>query len=346
MSQERVYSQRLGSISDAQFEAAVARLNLGHFIQARPTSHGLFGQNVFVHTSEGEFVLRGAPHWVKGIDETEFRPEDRWQFTKERYFAQQLHTHTAAPVPWPMLHDDRSDIFGWPYLVMPRMPGDCFTDSDILKHLEPDDRRAVAVSLGENLASMQKLTSPYAGDVSHTTMEFEPVREGAICWIARELSAFARQADNCGSLEPEDRLLIDATIDRAMSASANRANTYVHCDYKLNNLTVQRTGSRWHVSGLFDFHEARFSDGGVDLVRTVCSYLDTEPPLARVFVESYFGNISRDPALRELMPLFVLNDRMKFWDFFAKPGSRASWLDGKTFRSWAGPYLERMASLI
>src|SRR5579871_3456590 len=115
MEETREYSQRLGKISDTQFEAVAARWNLGRFVKAEPVKSGLFGQNVFVETTQGQFVLRGAPHWVKGIDETEWRREDRWQFNKEKFFARLLHERTKAPVPWPMLHDESSDIFGWPY---------------------------------------------------------------------------------------------------------------------------------------------------------------------------------------------------------------------------------------
>ena len=72
-----VYSERLGAISDAQFAAAVARLGLGGFVSATPIAAGLFGQNVFLTTTTGAFVFRGAPHWVRGPDETDYRPNDR-----------------------------------------------------------------------------------------------------------------------------------------------------------------------------------------------------------------------------------------------------------------------------
>ena len=63
-------SKRLGPVSDAQFQRALDRFDLGTFVKAEPTSGGLFGQNVFVSSSKGEFVLRvGKPHsisWVQG----------------------------------------------------------------------------------------------------------------------------------------------------------------------------------------------------------------------------------------------------------------------------------------
>jgi hypothetical protein len=68
----RVYSQRLGALTPQQFQAALTRFGLGTFVEATPVSQGLFGQNVFVQSSQGAYVLRGAPHYP-------------WQFPKERF---------------------------------------------------------------------------------------------------------------------------------------------------------------------------------------------------------------------------------------------------------------------
>ncbi len=77
-------------IGDEQFQAALERLGLGEFVRAAPVAGGLFGQNVFVTSTTGEYVLRGAPHYD-------------WQFPAERFFARLLHEHTSAPAPWPYL---------------------------------------------------------------------------------------------------------------------------------------------------------------------------------------------------------------------------------------------------
>jgi hygromycin-B 7''-O-kinase len=106
----REYSRRLGSIDDGQFRSALERFGLGEFVRAEPVAGGLFGQNVFVASTTGEYVLRGAPHYD-------------WQLPAERFFARLLHERTRAPVPWPYLLDPGDDIFGWSYAVMPRMPG-------------------------------------------------------------------------------------------------------------------------------------------------------------------------------------------------------------------------------
>jgi len=345
MQKATVYSERLGAISDQQFHAVAERLQIGRFLRAAPTTSGLFGQNVFVTTTEGEYVLRGAPHWVKGMHETQWRQEDRWQFSKEKYFAEQLHAHTNAPVPWPMLHDETNDILGWPYLVMPRMPGECFDERSIRKALAPEDRRSVAIALGTTLADAQRLTSPVAGDFGIASITLEPYPVGAIQHVADETHAIANLAAQQGSMTDDDFAWIGAAAARAVSV-APRPNTFVHCDYKLNNLTVLQTGNGWRVSGLFDLHEAQFGDGARDLARQACSYLDTEPELASVFVDSYLQHVASDVHIGELLPLYVMNDRMKFWQFFSQPSTRAAWTVGKTFRGWAERYVEGVLGLL
>lgn len=345
MAEARVYSERLGAISEAQFAAAAERLRLGRFVKAQPVTSGLFGQNVFVTTSEGEFVLRGAPHWVKGLGEEQWRREDRWQFTKEVFFARLLHEHTQVPMPWPMLHDEASDIFGWPYIVMPRMPGACFDERGILKALAPEDRRGVARALGAMLAQMQTLTAPFAGGFDVDTIALTPFEGSYTQHAIAELRDGTAMAQRNGAMTPEDLEWLAGAERRALAAG-ERPNTYVHCDYKLNNVTLSKDADGWRVSGLFDLHEAKFGDGGLDIVRQACSYLDTERQLARVFVESYFAGASADPRLKELMPLYVVNDRMKFWAFFTQPGARAAWTQGKTFRGWAQRYIDGILQLL
>lgn len=345
MSEAKIYSERLGAISDAQFQAVADRLALGRFVGAAPTTSGLFGQNVFMTTTKGEYVLRGAPHWVKRLGEKDYRPNDRVQFTAEKYFAQQLHEHTRAPVPWPMLHDQTSDILGWPYLVMPKMPGQCFNERNIIKTLSAEDRHGVARALGEMLVEMQKLTFPFAGNFDVDTIELTPFPGGNTARVIDETRDAVTTASANGVMTALDLEWIDAA-EKSACAASERPNTYVHCDYKLNNLTVSQVGDSWHVTGLFDLHEARFGDGALDLVRQTCSYLDTEPALARVLVESYFERVPRDPRIKELLPLYLINDRIKFWTFFANPASPAPWTKGRTFRGWAEPYLDAMLAII
>ena len=142
---ERMYSQRLGTLSETQFQAALDRFHLGRFMQAEPIPFGNFGQNVFVTSTTGEYVLRGQPHFW-------------WQFPTEQFFTQQLYERTHVPVPWPYLVHSTSDIFGWSFAIMPRMPGLQLADQQVKNQLGPAERQGIAQALGENLARMQEVT--------------------------------------------------------------------------------------------------------------------------------------------------------------------------------------------
>jgi hygromycin-B 7''-O-kinase len=138
--------------------------------------------------------------------------------------------------------------------------------------------------------------------------------------------------------------LIEAAGSRALAAG-ERPNTYVHCDYKLNNLTVSNGEGGWRVTGLFDLHEAHFADGALDIVRQACSYLDTAPELAGVFVRCYLDCVAPEPRLTELVPLYVLNDRIKFWEFMNRP-DMVNWLKGQTFKEWTERYINAIVALL
>lgn len=341
-----VYSERLGAITDEQFAAAATRLGLGAFVSAAPAASGLFGQNVFLTTGAGQFVLRGAPHWVMGRGETQYRPQDLWQFTKEAFFAHQMAEHTQAPSPWPYLLDETSDIFGWPYAIMPRMPGDCFDERTILKALAPDDRRHVAAAMGTTLAELQRLTSPFAGDLDVDTMVLTPDPGGYVEHVITQTDRLAEVAWANGAMTPADLDWIAAAARHARTL-ALRPNTFVHGDYKLNNVTVARDGDAWRVSGVFDLHTARFGDGAYDLLRQACAYLDTENALAQTFVDAY-RKAAQDPSdPSPWIPLYGINERLALWQAFVRADARPAWGQGKTFRDWAEPYLtEILARLV
>jgi len=165
----REYSRRLGSIDDGQFRSALERLGLGEFVRAGPVAGGLFGQNVFVTSTTGEYVLRGTPHYD-------------WQLPAERFFARLLHERTQAPVPWPYLLDPGDDIFGWSYAVMPRIPGLQLSDRAAAERLTRDERFGIARSMGENLA----LSWPRPGHYDLATDTIVPLEESWTEWVAAE----------------------------------------------------------------------------------------------------------------------------------------------------------------
>jgi len=153
-------------------------------------------------------------------------------------------------------------------------------------------------------------------------------------------------AERNGAMTLDDRRWIDHVGEWATRTHVERPNTYTHCDYKLNNLTVARSPRGWAVTGLFDLHESRFADGALDIVRQACAYLDHDPPRAHEFIASYRAHAPADPTLRQRVPLYLINDRLKFWTYFTRSDVRAAWTVGTTFQRWAGRYLSELLPLI
>ena len=334
-----VYSQRLGAIRDEQLDAAARRLNVGRFVCAAPTRSGLFGQNLFLTTTEGEFVLRGAPHWVNGA------PNEQWQFTKEMFFARLLHEHTDVPVPWPQLYDPTSDIFGWPYVIVPRLPGSSLDDRTARKSLSPDDQLALARSLGRGLARLQVLHRPVAGEIDPSCV-FATYPEGYVRHIASEVELMRDWSQAHGALTSPDRDWIACVIEAACQVpSAAGDATYLHADYKLDNLVVDPAKGTWEVCGIFDLHTSCFGDGAYDLCRTACAYLDRDKDLARAFIGAWQQKSGSPGVDLATLRLFLTSERMKIWEYFTRPEHRAEWTRTTTFTAFVSRYTKALEQL-
>jgi aminoglycoside phosphotransferase (APT) family kinase protein len=92
-------------------------------------------------------VLRGCPHYD-------------WQLAHEARFAELLHERTLAPVPWPYRVCESSEIFGWGFAILPRLPGLHVAQPDVRAGLSRDDLRDIAGALGGTLGELQALSWP------------------------------------------------------------------------------------------------------------------------------------------------------------------------------------------
>src|SRR5260221_2500399 len=341
------YSQRLGEISDRQFQAALDRFGLGRFVQAQAIPFGHFGQNVFVTSTKGDYVLRGCPHFP-------------WQFPTEQFYIQLLHERTLVPVPWPYLIDPTSKIFGWSYVIMPKLDGLQLADGQVRQQLGYEEKKAIAWALGENLARMHAVTWPFAGRYSAATKTVEPfslARE--LAWpsppaqvqasskvisygeraIRRILFKLKDAQKYNAQTTPADIQWVETSL--AASQEALRVSfqpCLVMEDYKEGNLVVSPHADGWQVSGVFDLMEAHFGDGEADLSRTVASYLDDDRELAHAFLRAYFSLRPPRPGFEVRLAIYMLLDRAILWNFFQYSNLR--WWDERwTFRDWASLYL-------
>ncbi len=346
----RKYSERLGSISDAQLQAALNRFELGTFLQAEAIPFGSFGQNVFVTSSKGNFVLRGDPHFP-------------WQFPTEQYYVQQLHEHTQIPVSWPYLIDYQRDIFGWSYVIMPRMDGLSLEDPQVRSQLSKEDLCAIAHILGENLARMQELTWPFPGRYNAATSTIQPFD------LRTELAwPFPAEPDTQVALLPSipvtfsELILTSLHHKLASTCTENFITTadvtwaeklitdaqealliafqpcFVTGDYQTGNLVVSHKNGSWHISGIFDLMEAHFSDGEADLSRMAALYIDEDPQLAYAFIQAYVNKKPSRPGFSSRFQIYMLLDRLVIWSFCHKNGL-ASWSKQWTFSDWVSRYV-------
>lgn len=349
---ESIYSQPLGMITEKQFQAALDRFDAGRFLKAEAIPFGTFGQNIFVSSSTGEYVLRGAPHFW-------------WQFPTEQFFTRQLHERTHVPVPWPYLIDPTTDIFGWSFVLMPRMPGLQLANPEAKKQIEMADKLLIAQALGENLAQMQKVTWPIAGRYNPAIGTIEPFKRAQeLAWpfspssddemasrpakiITYSESVKERlrhglieaQAYNGATTTSEDIRWVEQCIAEAQDALDEPFEPCLLMqDYKEGNLVVASHDGRWQVSGVFDLMEAHFGDGEADLARPLAEYLDEAPQLARAFFAGYQQHRVLRPHFVKRFPIYLLLDRAILWNFFQHQGW-CWWPEQWTFREWASHYL-------
>lgn len=329
----RAYSARLGDISDAQFQQALDRLDLGELVRATAVPFGLFGQNVFLTTSRGEFIFRGAQH-------------GDWQFAKEVFFARLLAERTAAPVAWPQWLETSPEIFGWPYIVAPRLPGQPLADPAVIAGLSADDRWQIAWAQGETLAALQALTWAAAGDFDLATGDIVPFEGGHIGHLVREVRKLVADADGSGSLTPEDHAWIEGVLHQAALVRDSGPAVYLHNDFSLNNVLAQRRDGAWAITGVVDLMTSTFGGGEADLCRQAANYLDQDPALASALIGAYRGAGGGGPDAQSRAPLYVVYERLLLWEYFTRPPERAGWTAGKTFSGWARRNVERLTALL
>lgn len=325
----REYSKRLGNISDKQLQRALRHFDLGTFLSAEPIPFGLFGQNLFVTSSSGEFVLRGVPHYD-------------WQFPTEKFFIEQLHARTRVPVPYPYLLNPSTEIFGWSFVIMPKMPGLQLADAQVVAHLPMDERRCVAQALAAMLIEIQTLTWTHSGRYNIATQMIEQMLQDYRSWIVQRIREQLAQAQSYNAnTTVSDVVWVENIIERTAHACLT---PYQPClvleDYKEPNVVVRQEETGWQVSGVFDFMTAHFGDGEADLARQVGTYLREIPELADEFVQFYLDQKVVQPGFGERQQLYMLYDSLLIWSFWQ--GHAGGLPEDKTLslEEWAGPFVE------
>jgi hygromycin-B 7''-O-kinase len=324
-------THRLGHITAEQLQAALDRFDLGALLAAEPIPFGLFGQNVLLHTDRGRYVLRACSHYP-------------WQFPKERFFANLLHEHTAAPVPWPYLVETSPDILGWDFAIMPCLPGIALADQSIRTALPDEEQRDIARALGTTLAKLHEVTWPFPGQYNLSSDDIVPLDVPYGDWLvaqARDWVTRARQQSD--RTTGADVAWVESIVARAGDAlEVPFTAVPVHGDYAYNNAMAQRTEGGWRCSGVVDLMNMSMGDGEVDLSLLTRMYVvDGRPDCARSFLTAYLQQHRPRPLF---LPRFTLNMLIYIligWEYGQRHPELGWFEPTETLRSWAEPVMEQ-----
>ncbi len=322
----REYSQRLGTLTAEQLQAALDRFDLGKLLDAKSAPGGLFGQNVLLTTSKGGYVLRGAPHYDG-------------QFAKERYFSRIVHERTLANAPWPFFIERTPDLFGWSYALMPLLPGVHLSDGDVQRDLKDDDRPSLARAMGEHLALMQQATWEEPGEYDYALDDVVPLHEPFAAWfISGVRDRLAKCLEDSDATTDDDLRWVESVIERASDAlTVPFTPALVHTDYAEGNVVAERTGDGWRITGVFDLGEAYAGDGEYDLARLGCWYARMSPDVLRAFIDGYAAQRPLREQFADRIALYVLADRLIFWEYGQR--NKIWFKPGVTLRAFAGPFV-------
>ena len=325
----REYSKRLGNISDEQLQRALNDFDLGEFLYAESIPFGLFGQNLFLTSTAGVFVLRGVPHYD-------------WQFPTEKFFIEQLHARTQVPVPYPYLLNPSVEIFGWSFVIMPKLSGLQLADSQIVSNLSMDERRAIAQALATMLIEIQTLTWDQSGRYDIATQQIEPLQLDYRSWIVQRIRELVAQAQgHNANTTSADVAWVENIIERtAQSCLTPYQPCLVLEDYKEPNVVVLQEQAQWRVSGVFDFMTAHVGDGEADLARQTGTYLRESPGLADEFVQFYLDHKAVQPGFSNRQQLYMLYDSLLIWAFWQIHAGGLPEDKTLSLQQWAGPFVD------
>ncbi|SMH34445.1 MULTISPECIES: phosphotransferase family protein [Cyanophyceae] len=319
------FSNRLGLISELQLQAALAHFNLGDFIKAEPILFGNFRQNLYLTSTKGEYVLRGVPHTP-------------WQFEHEKFFYKLLFEKTKVPVPLPFLIDYSDDIFGWSYVIMPRIKGLNLSDPKVKNKLTENDLEEISKAMGENLILMQELYWDFPGHYDPKLKSIKKLNKKYQEWIFYQIYYYLDLSIRYSKITHVDILWVDNLLKQGIKAMQYPFKPcFVMQDYKEDNVVLEKSNDCWKVAGIFDLVDAYFGDGETDLSRNMAIYLDKNPNLINAFFRTYAAKRKLRPGFERRFPIYMLKDRLMVWEFVHRE-KKVWWQGSPSLHEWAERY--------
>jgi hygromycin-B 7''-O-kinase len=319
----REYSGRLGVLTDVQLQSALARFGCGTLLAAESAPGGLFGQNVFLTTTTGKYVLRGNPHYDG-------------QFERERYFCGLVHDRTEARAPWPFFIEKSAEIFGWSFALMPLLSGVHLSNSRVRQSLTAEDRVGIAGAMGRHLTFIQQAKFDAPAVYDHPSGDLASLGLPYADWFVERTRDWLRRCLQASAATTSaDEAWVESLIAAAHPSLCEPFTpVLVHTDYAEGNVVAERVGEGWQISGVFDLGEAYVGDGDYDLARLACAYGRPDDGRLRAFVDAYTGGSPPRTGFRERLALYIVADRLIIREYGQRNGV---WFTDpqQTFRAWA-----------
>jgi hygromycin-B 7''-O-kinase len=335
------WSNRLGDISEERFQGALDHVGLGRLLAVTPVTNGMFGQNVFLTSTAGEFVFRGCPH-------------DALQLPRERWAAGAITAQTRLPAPWPYRIAGETALFGWEWAIMPRLPSVVPVDAR-----SPAERLLTApagfeglstpAALGQALAELHRCAWPRCGSYCPASDGPQPDAlgwyDGIVQGLRSELGLHARSRPAVTSADWD---WIDDVAAAARDAVAVPFTpTLVHHDFREENVAWLPQDGGWRVSGVFDLAEARVGDGDSDLVRSFLNYARSGSreglSAAREFLQAYTTDRPLRPGAVERYRFYAVADGLLSGPPWDRSLSLRAWMEPRLQEEWFGTCLGAIA---
>jgi len=324
------YAGSLGEISGEQFDKALQKLNLGNLIKVEKVQAGVVGQNVFLTSAKGEYVFRGRPFYEE-------------QLAVEKFIVESLREHTNINVAYPYLIDNSTDIFGFQYAVMPRLPGiQIANGGEIIAELTKENRLSAARAMAAALAEMHKLTFELVkhkkGAAVFTPPNMLQEHTGHVELITRRLKETIAGLPGVSAVTDDDKIYMGDIIEKNIGALAFFYEPgFIMGDFKEDNVVFSNDDGVWKVCGVFDFAMSHFGNSECDIARIYAMYIDAGVEYAKEFISEYAKLNPPKEGFYKRLKIYSLAERLGIW-WWAKSQNRTLWDDDIPLREWLAPY--------
>lgn len=321
-------SKKIDSVTKEQLQKMLDRYNLGELISFKQTEKGVMKQTIFVSSTSGDYVLKGNPIY-------------EGQFVEEKFFIDHLKARTDIPVPVPYVLDEMKDIFGWPYAIMPRLPGVHFNDPKLEAAMTFNDRIRIARVLARALAEMHAWKSDIFGEFDPIHNTLRPFQGSYQNWLFNEIRFWLEDAKKYSGISQADKDWVEGLLESSRNSFEElQSAAFVMGDFKPENILLQPVEQDWNLYGIIDFTNSYFGDPIADLAKITVLYLDKgEEEFVRHLLSEYAKLTNANVALKERLIIHILYRKVLDWGC-AYAINNVTWSKELSFKEWASEFID------